>query len=655
VGLMLIMSFDHLWSLGRAAFLFCSPRRLASEPEALPLQQTEAPGSEALEDVSAASAPGHHCPRCLQSWEAGSAPFGGICPRCDGQLEDGILASGSLRPVEAVPSRCQRCALSWETGAEAVSSLCPRCGGPLDVESSASRLEDPGATDVGYFHQFVNFSTVVGTLARVRGLADAIHGRVQLQRWTVAEHEAHDLPAHVQPLHSTGALTVCTKIIPNATVDRFRLQDGPMSERDLHRGRAPRHLEDALNEIGVFQMLSETRRSHENVLKMLACFRDERNTYLVTEFCDGGELFSVAANLRRFDTYFLKLHMFGLLKATQFLHACNIGHRDISLENLLIKDGRCKLMDFGQAVLLRRRGVELRYFRLTGKPYYRAPEAYVPGQQELPFTCPEGFLRTGDQMQLSVNGYLCEVACPAEMRPGQVCTVSPIGYAVAPIDVFACGVALFILYMKVPPWNNALQSDASFRFVRAEGLQGLLQHWCNTPARPMPEPAMVDLLSGMLAFNPAERWGMERCRRSHWFSDLAFDLVRAGHSEEAESWFGLEPGNDLEVELRHVSGEVLASLRTASTSTGAAVKTATARQFALGSLVTLVTSSGVILRDDQQIGTVAEDVHQVVLTAVCGRRETRCLQCRAQWQLPEPAGGLCPHCPGPVPVEVLAA
>lgn len=52
----------------------------------------------------------------------------------------------------------------------------------------------------------------------------------------------------------------------------------------------------------------------------------------------------------------------------RYLHAHDIGHRDISLENVLLKNGVTRLMDFGMAAQTRRRcGTRLRYFRAVGK------------------------------------------------------------------------------------------------------------------------------------------------------------------------------------------------------------------------------------------------------------------------------------------------
>ncbi|OLP74463.1 Serine/threonine-protein kinase PLK4, partial [Symbiodinium microadriaticum] len=56
-----------------------------------------------------------------------------------------------------------------------------------------------------------------------------------------------------------------------------------------------------------------------------------------------------------------------ILKAVEYLHEHNVGHRDISLENLLLRQGQVRLMDFGQAVLLRdAAGNAHYYFRLCG-------------------------------------------------------------------------------------------------------------------------------------------------------------------------------------------------------------------------------------------------------------------------------------------------
>merc|ERR1719183_19621 len=84
-------------------------------------------------------------------------------------------------------------------------------------------------------------------------------------------------------------------------------------------------------------------------------------------------------------------------------------------------------MDFGQAVATHSLSGELlRYFCAAGKPYYRAPEQYVPPQSEVQVMMPRtsqpgdvAFTRT------LTDNYLCEVLLPVTASPGQKTTAPP--------------------------------------------------------------------------------------------------------------------------------------------------------------------------------------------------------------------------------------
>merc|ERR1712188_267703 len=104
-----------------------------------------------------------------------------------------------------------------------------------------------------------------------------------------------------------------------------------------------------------------------------------------------------------------------LLQATEYLHRHQIGHRDISLENTLIKNDSVKLMDFGLSVRSHSAsGLPLRYFRAAGKNFYRAPECYIPLTKETSIISPAD-CHPGDVVMLNAgDGYLCEVRLPQD-------------------------------------------------------------------------------------------------------------------------------------------------------------------------------------------------------------------------------------------------
>ncbi|CAE7752992.1 CPK1, partial [Symbiodinium pilosum] len=96
-------------------------------------------------------------------------------------------------------------------------------------------------------------------------------------------------------------------------------------------------------------------------LRMLGAFRDDNpggsqqpTTLLVTEFVSDGELFNqVSTGRMGSGEPVVRSVMWQLLHGVNYLHKHQIGHRDISLENVLISFNRdefhVRLMDFGQA------------------------------------------------------------------------------------------------------------------------------------------------------------------------------------------------------------------------------------------------------------------------------------------------------------------
>jgi len=114
---------------------------------------------------------------------------------------------------------------------------------------------------------------------------------------------------------------------------------------------------------------------------------------------------------------------------------------------------------------------------------------------------------------------LCQVKLPDAM-PGALCQAEPWGYAVQPMDVFACGVCFFIVATGTPPWREAVPSDPHFAWVRMKGVAKLLASW----KRALP-PDATDLLARMMAIDPALRPTMDECVQHAWFESLRSEPV----------------------------------------------------------------------------------------------------------------------------------
>eukprot|EP00913_Durusdinium_trenchii_P019623 g18447.t1 len=120
------------------------------------------------------------------------------------------------------------------------------------------------------------------------------------------------------------------------------------------------------------------------------------------------------------------------------------------------------------------------------------------------------------------GGYLCLVSFPDNAVPGQNSVASLCGYTVAPVDVFAIGVAFFILHAQVQPWKQALLAIPNFRFVYQNGVKALLEAFKKPHSRDLSDEAS-DLLTGMLHVYSAYRWTVQQCMESAWFADMEDD------------------------------------------------------------------------------------------------------------------------------------
>jgi len=211
---------------------------------------------------------------------------------------------------------------------------------------------------------------------------------------------------------------------------------------------------------------------------------------LLFDYCPYGDLFShVSAQAGRdggprglpldmAQSYFTQI-----TSAVRFLHARNVAHRDLSLENVLL-DGfrRCRLADFGLASAAGTRCSGAR----VGKVLYMAPEVF-----SRPPYRPDG--RTS------------------------VLPVASSCYDALHADIWSLGVLLFILVTGIPPFEKASDADARFRLVAKPGGSAceLLRAWGQENRLPLELRALLDW---MLQVDPRQRptadqvWGHEWLR-----------------------------------------------------------------------------------------------------------------------------------------------
>ena len=75
---------------------------------------------------------------------------------------------------------------------------------------------------------------------------------------------------------------------------------------------------------------------HPNIMKIYECFNDKENVYIVSEYCDEGDLLAKMEKLRSLNQIVVKFLMDQILNAIAYLHSNHIFHGDIKLENVML-------------------------------------------------------------------------------------------------------------------------------------------------------------------------------------------------------------------------------------------------------------------------------------------------------------------------------
>ncbi|CAH8432621.1 Phosphorylase b kinase gamma catalytic chain, liver/testis isoform [Schistosoma haematobium] len=150
---------------------------------------------------------------------------------------------------------------------------------------------------------------------------------------------------------------------------------------------------------------------HPNIIRIHDVFEGDAYIFLVSEICQGGELFDYLTHNVIISEKRTRAIMRQLFDAVNFIHDRQIVHRDLKPENILLDENlNIKVTDFGLAVFV---DDEEELKETRGTPGYLAPEVLMCGYYE-------------DQ--------------------------PPYGQ---PVDIWACGVIMYTLLAGCPPfWNR---------------------------------------------------------------------------------------------------------------------------------------------------------------------------------------------------------
>lgn len=141
----------------------------------------------------------------------------------------------------------------------------------------------------------------------------------------------------------------------------------------IRKGKSNKMEETLFGELELLKTLD-----HPNIIKLYDIFDFRDFFYVVTEYCDGGELFAAVKRNHHFSERDASVILKQLLSAVNYMHSRGIVHRDLKPENIVfesvvgtdLSDSRIKIIDFGTAETIKK-GKNLT--ARVGSPFYVAP------------------------------------------------------------------------------------------------------------------------------------------------------------------------------------------------------------------------------------------------------------------------------------------
>ena len=143
---------------------------------------------------------------------------------------------------------------------------------------------------------------------------------------------------HVFSKLGSGGFSTVYRCMRKQTGEEFALKIVPknilLNSADLERFQ---------REINTLSLLH-----HPNLVSMIDLFDDDDNFYIVTDLCEGGDLFKIIKKTGKFNEE-TALEIFQqLVSALSYLHGAGVAHRDLKPENVLVTQfPEIKLADFG--------------------------------------------------------------------------------------------------------------------------------------------------------------------------------------------------------------------------------------------------------------------------------------------------------------------
>ena len=135
---------------------------------------------------------------------------------------------------------------------------------------------------------------------------------------------------------------------------------------------SPKQRESLDKEVNILKSLD-----HPGIIRVFEYFEEVKRLYIVTEYCQGGELFDEIIKQKTLSEHHSALIMKQIFSVLEYLQTQEIVHRDIKPENILLEEKHnflsLKIIDFGSAINCSK---STRLNSSNGTLYYMAPEVF---------------------------------------------------------------------------------------------------------------------------------------------------------------------------------------------------------------------------------------------------------------------------------------
>ena len=258
------------------------------------------------------------------------------------------------------------------------------------------------------------------------------------------------------------------------------------------------NLDHKFLELVMTEVQTMSQLNHPNIVNLIEYGKDgivekplkakkEPVIYIVLELATGGELFDYVAMTGRFSEKISRFYFHQLIEGLDYVHSQGVTHRDLKPENVLFDQFfNLKIADFGFAA------------PITGKDG-------------------SGYCKT----KLGTESYM---APEIHLRKP---------YTGASVDLFACGIILFIMFTQHPPFTKATPEDPFYKLLCANRADLFWKaHSKNKPnGEAFFSEEFKHLITMMLQLNPSHRLTMAQVKAHPWYTGTQIATVESVQQE----------------------------------------------------------------------------------------------------------------------------